>query len=167
MEKLKVERIIISKQFEDSENLQKFFKILEEKKMKVNIVEANQRINIEKNLYVDVLWPDSNNVITENILNNNSLVCKLVYKSFSIMFTGDIEETAEKEIIKEYQNNLDVLKSTALKVSHHGSKTSSMVEFLDAVKPKIALIGVGKNNSFGHPNTEIIERLEDLRYKYL
>lgn len=54
--------------------------------------------------------------IQENILNNNSVVAKLNYKNFSILFTGDIEEIAEKQILEEYKNNLQVLKSTILKV---------------------------------------------------
>lgn len=81
-----------------------------------------------------------------------------------MLFTGDIEEIAEKQILEEYKNT-NILKSTILKVGHHGSKTSSSQSFLEAVKPKIALIGVGENNTFGHPNDIVIERLTNLRYK--
>lgn len=100
--------------------------------------------------------------IAENILNNNSIVAKLNYKNNSILFTGDIEKIAEKEILKEYEKT-NILKSDILKVGHHGSKTSSIEEFLKAVNPKIALIGVGENNTFGHPNDGVIERLKGLR----
>ena len=100
-----------------------------------------------------------------NDLNNNSIVAKFTYKEISMLFTGDIEEEAEKEILKLYKNNLNVLNSTILKVAHHGSKTSSTKEFLEAVKPKFVLIGVGKNNNFGHPNNDVIERLNNLRSK--
>ena len=103
--------------------------------------------------------------MSENVLNNNSIVCKLHYKNFSILFTGDIEEIAEKEILKEYKNNFNLLKATVMKVPHHGSKTSSTQEFLEAVNSSFALIGVGKNNTFGHPNDEVIGRLKSLRYK--
>lgn len=91
-------------------------------------------------------------------------MAKLLYKNFSILFTGDIEEIAEKQIIEEYKNS-NILKSEILKVAHHGSKSSSIQSFLEKVKPKIALIGVGKDNTFGHPNDEVIERLNILRYK--
>ena len=84
-----------------------------------------------------------------------------------MLFTGDIEEIAEKQILKEHKNKLNILDSTILKVGHHGSKTSSTKEFIEEIKPKIALIGVGKNNKFGHPNDEVIERLENLRCKYI
>lgn len=166
MKEIKVKNVIIGMQFEDSENYQEFIKIVNEKKIKVYVMKAGQRINIEKNLYFDVLWPNSNNVITENILNNNSLVCKLVYKNFSMMFTGDIEEIAEKQIVSEYGKS-NILNSTILKVSHHGSKTSSVESFLKLVQPKISLIGVGKTNTFGHPNQGVLERLTDLRCKDL
>ena len=162
MKNLKVKNVIIGKQFEDSENLQEFLKIAKEKNVKVNVVEAGDKISIEKNLYFHVLWPDSSNIITEKILNNNALVCKLYYKNFSMLFTGDIEEVAEKELIKKYADK-NVLDSMVLKVAHHGSKTSSIKEFVDLVKPKIAVIGVGKNNLYGHPSSEVIERLSDMR----
>ena len=81
-----------------------------------------------------------------------------------MLFTGDIEEIAEKQILEEYKNS-NILKSEILKVAHHGSKSSSIQSFLEKVKPKIALIGVGKDNTFGHPNDEVIERLNILRYK--
>lgn len=134
-------------------------KIVKQKDIKVQVVEKGQRINIEKGLYFDVLWPNSKNVINENNINNNSLVFKIVYKKFSMLFTGDIEETAEKAILKEYKHTL---KSTILKIAHHGSKTSSISEFVNTVKPKIALIGVGEKNTFGHPNQQTIEKLENI-----
>lgn len=122
-------------------------------------MEKGQRINIERDVYFDVLWPNSKNVISENNINNNSLVCKMVYQKFSMLFTGDIEEIAEKTILKEYKYT-NILKSTILKVAHHGSKSSSTEEFLNAIKPKIALIGVGEKNIFGHPNNGVLKRLE-------
>lgn len=159
MEELKVKNIIIGKQFEESENYQNFIEIVNKNKIKVYVVEAGQKINIEKNLYFDVLWPDSKNVVEKNSINNNSLVVKLIYNNFSILFTGDIEEIAEKSILKKYEKNKSILDSDILKVAHHGSKSSSTEEFLNVVKPKIALIGVGENNNFGHPNNEVLERL--------
>ena len=65
----------------------------------------------------------------------------------------------ERAIVSRYV----CLQSTVLKVAHHGSRTSSTQEFIDAVRPRIALIGVGRNNQFGHPVPEVIERLEQAR----
>ena len=100
------------------------------------------------------------------MLNNNSLVCKMVYRNFSVLFTGDVEEIAERTILEKYKN-MNILKASTLKVGHHGSKSSSTQEFLSKIKPQIALIGVGENNNFGHPNDSVLERLKSLRYKDL
>lgn len=164
LEKIKVKNVIIGKQFENSENLEKFKEIIKDKKINVRVVEAGDKINIEKDTYFDVFWPDTKNEIQENSINNNALVCKLNYKDFSLLFTGDIEEEAEKVLVSKYKGKND-LKSKVLKVAHHGSNSSSIQEFLELVKPKIALIGVGENNKYGHPGEEVIERLKNIGSK--
>lgn len=139
MEKIKVKNVIIGRQFEPCDNYEQFVKIVKEKKIKVSIVEKEQKINIEKDVYFSILWPGSKNKITENVLNNNSLVCKLLYKDFSMMFTGDIEEVAEKVLLDRYKDT-SMLKATVLKIPHHGSKSSSIEEFVKQIRPKIAII---------------------------
>ena len=79
---------------------------------------SGDELLIEKYIKIQILWPKKEQ-ITENILNNNSIVAKLVYEDFSMLFTGDIEEIAEKQILSEYKNNIQNLKSTILKISHH------------------------------------------------
>lgn len=165
MKNIKIKNIIIGKQYESSENYQKFLKIVNGKKINVYVVQKGERINIEKDLYIDILWPNEKDMIVDNWINNNSLVFKLVYKDFSIMFTGDIEEEAEKAILEQYSDNINKLQATILKIAHHGSKTSTTDDFLKTVSPKIALIGVGKNNKFGHPNEQVIERLKANKVK--
>ena len=159
LEELKVGKIIIGKQFENSENYEKIIKIARKKKIEIIQVDKENDIVIDE-VKFNIIWPDKENIIKENSLNNNSLVMKMIYKNFSMLFTGDIEEIAERKIIDTYKDNSDILKSDVLKTAHHGSKTSSINEFLKLVKPKIALIGVGKTNTFGHPNIEVLERLE-------
>lgn len=110
------------------------------------------------------MYPD-NVEIVENKKNNNAIVCKAIWKNISILFTGDIEKEAEEKIMNMYKENLQKLKSTIIKIAHHGSKTSSKEEFINIVKPEIALIGVGENNKFGHPNEEVLERLEKYKTK--
>ena len=165
LEEIKVEKIIISKQIENSENYEKFKEIIKHNNIKVIVVNKRDIINIEKNVYIDILWPNNSELINENALNNNSIVCKIHYNSFSMLFTGDIEECAEKQILEEYKNNLKALNSNILKVAHHGSKTSSTSDFIETVKPEVALIGVGKNNKFGHPNEEVIKNLKKQNIK--
>ena len=131
---------------------------MKEKNIKHKQVKKGERLIIEKNVYIDILWPIKNQLL-ENPLNNNSIVCKLNYYNFSMLFTGDIEEVAEEEIINEF--NEDMLKSDILKVAHHGSKTSSIEKFINSVNPEIAFIGVSKNNKFGHPNEAVVNRLKN------
>ena len=77
----------------------------------------------------------------------------------SILITGDMTAEWERAMTEKYRGT-DVLRADVLKVAHHGSKYSSTEEFLDAVKPKVAMIGVGKNN-YGHPSDEVIEKLKE------
>jgi competence protein ComEC len=160
MQEIKVNNIIIGKQYKSSENYEEFIKIVKEKKINVKIVEGGEKVSIEDNLYFDIIWPFSDNMISDNSINNNSLVCKLNYKNYSMLFTGDIEAIAEKAILKKYSKSLNILKSDILKVAHHGSKTSSITEFIEKIKPKYAIIGVGEDNKFGHPSDSTIQNLE-------
>ena len=153
---IKVKNIVIAWQKESSDNYEKMLEIARSNNIKIEVVEAGDRILFDKNTYLDILWPNSQNMISENFLNNNSIVAKLVYKTFSVLFTGDIEGVAEKAII---DTNANALNATVLKVAHHGSKTSSIIDFLKSVKPKIALIGVGENNIFGHPSQITLNNL--------
>lgn len=159
LEELRVGQVYISKQEQDSENYQKFLKIVEDKKIKVKVLKQGDCLKIEKNLYFDILWPIEEQ-IQENVLNNNAMVMKLRYGKFSMLFTGDIEAIAEEKILDFYKEKGEsILKSDVLKVAHHGSKTSTTQSFFEKVNPKICLIGVGKNNMFGHPTAEVLERI--------
>lgn len=163
MNKIKVEKVIICKQGKSSENYKNFLKIVKNKKIDVYVVENKDKIEIDEDTYFYILHPNQN-LISDNILNNNSIVTKFCYKNFSILFTGDIEEIAENELIERYKNS-NILSSTVLKVGHHGSKTSSTNDLLEKVNPRIALIGVGSKNKFGHPNNGVLNRLKKLNCK--
>lgn len=157
IEKMRVENIVMSKQSKESQEYKKILEIIKQKNIKVSSVKAEDKIIIEKNLYTKILNPAEKFEFQD--LNNNAIVAKLVYKNFSMLFTGDIEK-AEENLAKKYKNEL---KSTILKVAHHGSKTSTSEKFLKYVEPQIALIGVGENNKFGHPNQITIEKLKNIR----
>lgn len=163
MEHIKVKNIIISKQGKESINYNKFKNIVLDKGISVIFVKKGDKIKIDNETYMDVLFP-SNNFISDNILNNNSIVTKVCYNNFSVLFTGDVEEIAENEICRKYHTT-DKLKANILKIAHHGSKTSSTAEFIKMVKPQIALIGVGEKNKFGHPNAGVIQRLKNMNTK--
>ena len=92
--------------------------------------------------------------------NENSLVLLVVYGSKKILFTGDINSSVERELIKKYGSLID---SDVLKIAHHGSKNSSSEEFLRAVSPEYAVISVGAFNQFGHPAQETLDRISAQR----
>ncbi len=89
-------------------------------------------------------------------LNNISIVILLKYKEKSFLFTGDAEEEEEAELIRRYPD----LRADVYKCGHHGSKTSSSEPFLQRIKPEIAVISCGNGNSYGHPHTETVTRLQ-------
>ena len=157
LENLKVKNIIIAKQGKKSENLNKLLEITKEYKINIILVENGNVVKIDKYSYFEILFPEDN-FIKENILNNNSIVARFSSLGLKILFTGDIEEVAEKRLCEMYKNT-DKLKADILKVAHHGSKTSSTEVFLALVQPKIALIGVGENNKFGHPNQITLDKI--------
>ncbi len=153
LKNMKIKNLIISIQPENSEFYEEITNICRQKNTNIMYVKKGNKFKIA-NLDIEILHPN-NNFIAENKLNNNALVCKINYYNFKMLFTGDIEKIAENQLLDEE------LSADLLKVGHHGSKTSTTQEFLNKVNPKIALIGVGENNKFGHPNDDVIKRLKE------
>jgi competence protein ComEC len=90
--------------------------------------------------------------------NNRSLVLKLTYGRISVLFTGDIEQDAERFLLRSGRD----LRATVLKVPHHGSRTSSGVPFVQAVNPTVAVFSVQRDSRFGHPHPTVVERYRAL-----
>ena len=95
-------------------------------------------------------------------LNNYSVVVLMKYGETKFLFTGDMERESENEIIRHSEENNFELSADVLKVAHHGSNSSSQTEFLEMVRPKIAVIQVGENNRYNHPNMQVVKSLEDM-----
>jgi competence protein ComEC len=87
--------------------------------------------------------------------NENSVVLHISFGQVNVLLTGDAERQAEQSMLRSGQP----VRAQILKVSHHGSHTGSSEEFLRAVQPKVALISVGRDNRFGHPRPEVLQRL--------
>lgn len=155
-----IKNIVVSKQFIMTEEFISFIEAVKEKNINIIVVEAGDIIFINKNIYIYILHPDSK-YISDNI-NNNSIVCKLIYYDYKVLFTGDIQNEVEEYLIKIYG---DILNADLLKVAHHGSNTSSNKSFVNIVNPNISVISVGKKNRYGHPNIETINNL--IRYSPL
>jgi competence protein ComEC len=109
---------------------------------------------------VDFLWPE---IPPEEVAplakNNDSLVVRLRYLERTFLLPGDAEKQVEAAMLAE--NDTGELHADVLKVGHHGSKNSTMPDFLAAVGPRISVISAGEENPYGHPNPELLERLEE------
>ena len=92
--------------------------------------------------------------------NENNMVYMIFTHGIKVMVTGDLLEKDELEMVNYYEGT-DVLNCDVLKVAHHGSKSSTCEAFLEAASPSIAVIQVGKNNFYGHPHKQTLERLEE------
>ena len=132
-----------SSYFDDTELLKEL-----KKQYSISLLRTDDKIKFD-DLIFHVLGP----IKKYSNENDNSLVMKLELDKISILFTGDIETEAENDLVDRYGK---YLKSDILKVSHHGSDTSSSELFLSYVSPTYLLISVGRNNYYGFPNNDII-----------
>lgn len=116
-------------------------------------------IDLGTGISLEIMHPPQTPLIrTTNDIDNNDLVMRLTWKDVSFLFTSDIGYEAEQYLL----NQRTMMRSTVLKVAHHGSNTSSSSEFLSAVNPSAAVISAGAHNRFGHPTPEILERLKQM-----
>ena len=107
---------------------------------------------------VHFLWPDSATDATSDLArNNDSLVVRLRYGDRTILLPGDAEKQVEYSILST--PGITGLHADVLKVGHHGSKNSTIPEFLSAVNPQVAIVSAGEQNPYGHPSPELLERL--------
>jgi competence protein ComEC len=128
---------------------------IKDKGYKIDTAAAGVKIIDTQDTRLTVIAPNASEY---DETNNYSAVVKLTYLNTSFLFTGDAEDVSEREILK---NNFDI-KADVIKVGHHGGRTSSTREFLEKVAPKVAIISLGKDNDYGHPHKETLERLSSL-----
>ncbi|HUW71851.1 MAG TPA: ComEC/Rec2 family competence protein [Candidatus Humimicrobiaceae bacterium] len=157
LERYRVENILWSGVNYNSQLYQEWQKTIEKEGAEIYIAQAGQRV-ISSKAILEILYPFESfaGEETEN-LDNTSVSAKLVFEENSFLFTGDAYQEVELALAKELPERL---KSNVLKVGHHGSRTSSAQEFVEQVLPEIAVISVGKDNSYGHPNQEVLDTLE-------
>jgi competence protein ComEC len=137
---------------------QEWCNLVEDKGIEHNLACVGQEIDLGNGVNMEVLNPpESLWQGTSDDVDNNGVVLRLTWENVSFLFTADIRAEAEFELIGQRAN----LRSTVLKVAHHGSKTSTTSQFLAAVDPEVAVICVGANNTFGHPHPEVVDRLTD------
>ncbi len=125
------------------------------KNIPVEKISAGYSAQINADAQIECLYPYAEKIVDDDNNNHTSLVLKANIGNFSFLFTGDADEYDERLIILGEQ----YVKADVLKAGHHGSKTSSSERFLNEVKPEYAVISCGRNNVYGHPSYEAMERI--------
>lgn len=142
--------IYMPKAVSTSKTYENLLKTIKDKGLSIKTGKAGVNVLQEEDLTIEMLAPNQDKYSS---LNNYSIVLKITYGNTSFLYTGDAEELSEKEITGNVEADV-------LKVGHHGSDTSSSEEFLEKVNPKYAIISVGEDNSYGHPASSTIKKLE-------
>lgn len=149
---------ILTSGFEnDTAVYRRWRELIDEKNIPLTIAQAGQRIVLDENIVLEILWPEQP-LSGIKSANNASVVGRLVYGQSEFLLTGDIEKKIENILLRRNWN----LKADVLKVPHHGSKTSSSYNFVKAVNSSIAVILVGENNRYKHPHKDVLERFNQM-----
>lgn len=117
-------------------------------------VSAGHVVELDGDVRLEVLNPHASGLFGDS--NNDSVAMRLTHGEVSFLLTGDMEIEAEEKLLGSGRE----VESTVLKAGHHGSNTSTSERFLEAVRPKIAIISAGADNPYGHPSPEVMDRLE-------
>lgn len=140
-----------------SESENTLLDLLNEKQIPFRRLEENEVLTIGKATY-HLLWPKQKAAYMKE--NNQSLVLRMDYGENRILFTGDIEASAQAEL---FATSPEEIQAQVLKVPHHGGKTAVFTPFLKACAPQISVIGVGIDNYHGHPSKEMLNALTSLK----
>jgi competence protein ComEC len=148
-----VPKMPIKMLIDSGEPIHKLSRLFKDKRLEYHQAHAGDRLNLGENIGFEILHPD-NDTTSSDSPNNQSVVIKLTYKSVSFLLTGDLEEEKERHLIGLFN-----LKSTVLKLGHHGSKTSTTQAFLEAVSPLYVIVSAGRKNLYHHPHPSVVSRV--------
>ena len=154
----KVDQVFEPGTFNDSKTYQNLEAEIKNKNIQNILAKKGMRLNIGGGAVIDILFPNQD--VSFWNPNDGSIIMKLTYGKTSLMLTGDATSKTEKIILEDFSNT--ALASTILKVPHHGSRTSSSLEFVKAVVPQYALISNGKDNKYGHPHQDTLFTLSSV-----
>lgn len=155
LKELNVKEVLLAAEAEASKAEKELAFNAKNKGIHVHYVRAGMGWKRGKSLF-QIILPGEGNSKSEGE-NNSSIVFYAEIGGLSWLFTGDIEDRVELNLIEQYPG----LKADVLKVAHHGSKTSSAIEFLQSIQPDYALISAGRNNLYGHPHMEVIDKYNE------
>lgn len=153
IEYFEIGRIFMPKVTTNTKTFKDVLLAIKKKELKITAAKGGMAFQLDDDVNIDILAPNSDSYES---LNNYSIVLKLTYGDTEFLFTGDAEKISENEMLQNKNYNLQ---ADLLKVAHHGSSSSTTMEFLTAVAPKYAIICVGKDNPYGHPHKETLDNL--------
>ncbi|MEA0564353.1 MBL fold metallo-hydrolase [Lysinibacillus irui] len=150
-----IEQFYDSGKVHTSQTFEEMLTLIDEKNIPYDVPTPGDNIKFDEDVTVKVL--NANEQASDN--NDASIVLKIVYGNVSFLLTGDAGIALEKEMMQ-----YDV-SATVLKAGHHGSNTSSSEDFIRAVKPEVTILSYGKDNKYGHPHAEVVDRLKEIGSK--
>jgi competence protein ComEC len=149
----RVRSAIVARAPSDDPGYQRFAETMRQIRVPVERIGAGDTLRFGS-VTAEVLWPVVSRDEGAPSRNNDSVVLRFNFGENFILFTGDVEKEAELAMLSA---GLD-LRSDIVRVAHHGSKTSSIEQFVEASRPRLAIISVGRSSIFGHPHKEVVER---------
>ncbi|MGX2959504.1 S-layer homology domain-containing protein [Peribacillus sp. JNUCC 23] len=152
LESIPVKKVLDSGKTHTTDTYYEYLSLIDTKNISYEVPTTGQNLAIDSSVKVQVLNSGDQNA-SDN--NDNSIVLKLTYGGISFLLTGDAGIDIENKMISKFD-----LKSTILKAGHHGAKTSTSQAFVNAVKPEVTILSYGKDNSYGHPVSEVVSRLK-------
>ena len=158
LKRYKVENILWTGVLRDTAEYQEWKRLIKEEGADIYIAQVSLAVSDTARLKVLFPFESFEGKEVKNT-NNTSIIARLVFGENSFLFTGDAYKSVERELLKGGAE----VDSDVLKVGHHGSKTSSCKEFIEAVSPEIAVIQCGKDNPYGHPHPETLQTLEGIK----
>jgi competence protein ComEC len=148
-----VQGAIVARAPADDQEFAKFATTLHEVGVPVEMIGAGDVIEVG-GVAIEVLWPPPTADPVAPSRNNDSMVLRVSLGERSFLFAADVEKEAEAALVRSGVN----LRADVVKIAHHGSKTSSITQFVAATRPTFAVISVGRQSIFGHPHEEVVDR---------
>lgn len=149
---LDIGKVYLPKASSNTKTYESLLTSIKQKGLKVTTAKAGVKLDWDPDVQVEMLAP----VKSYKDNNNNSAVVRLTHGANAILLTGDAESESEQDMIASKAE----LSADLMLVGHHGSNSSTTAAFLNKVKPKAAVIQVGKGNKYGHPKEKVLQRLE-------
>lgn len=156
LKRYEVDEIWLSGAVHTSDQYLEMLKLIRDKKIKMRLVKAGDEKYFDQ-VKIRVVYPEESfKGVKPEDQHEADVVMRVSYGKSTLLLTGDLSE----DQVSELSGAKEILASDILKVPHHGSATGLTAELLEKIKPKVAVIEVGKNNSFGHPKKSILNLLK-------